>query len=66
MRGKYDPFRAKSDLADRMTEKTGEEYFVVFDRDLGRHDVASQYDLDTFYLGIPDSDVLYSTVEGIY
>ncbi len=64
MNRSYDPFQAKKKLADRMTKKTGDEYFVIRDRDLGRYEVASQHDMDTYYLGTNLADVMYSTIDG--
>lgn len=62
---KYDPFMAAIERAFRKGRETDQEWFVVYDRDLERYSLASQYDMDTYYLGINPADVLYSSVEGI-
>jgi hypothetical protein len=41
------------------------EYFVVID-EFGNYDPCTQQDLDTFYLGIPENKIVYSTEEGEY
>lgn len=45
--------------ANRLAKKNDREYFVV--REAGEIDVCSEFDLDTFYCGISDHNILYST-----
>ncbi|MDX9788999.1 MAG: hypothetical protein RBT11_19650 [Desulfobacterales bacterium] len=46
------------DKADMAAKKSGKEFFVV--HDCGDYDVASEYDLDTFFIG---AEVVYSTLD---
>jgi len=47
--------------ANQSARKQGEEYFVVFES--GEYHIASVVDLDTFFYGISDNHILYSTTE---
>ena len=39
--------------ADRITARTGQETFVIFDIEEETYVVVCSYDLDTWYLGVP-------------
>lgn len=48
--------------ARRLAKKNKRDYYVIFEPDhLGRYHVCDDYDLDGFYMGISDHNILYST-----
>ena len=50
--------------ADRKARETGQDYFVV--TEAGKFDIVAEAEIDTYYCGIPENDVLYHTSEGWY
>ncbi len=54
------------DKAHNMSDRTGREYYVVYD--IGEYDmeyfVSDDNGLETFHAGISDNNILYSTIEG--
>ena len=62
--------------AQRMARKYGDKnptqwVFVIIDRTLpetdgGPYTWATEYDLDTFYAGTPEADIIWSVQEGYY
>ena len=50
--------------ADRIAKKTGEHRYVVLES--GEYETASEFDLDTYFLGINEANIVYSTVDGHY
>lgn len=51
------------DNARRIAERTGQARFVV--REAGEYHIATDTDLDTWFIGIHDRDILYCTDEVI-
>jgi hypothetical protein len=53
--------------ADKLARKNDRDYFVVddggfyVDKWIPEFEVASTFDLDTFYLGLPEHRILYCT-----
>ena len=47
--------------ARQSARRQGEERFVVFEA--GEYHVATAEDLDTFFMGLSDNQILYSTTE---
>lgn len=45
--------------ANQLAKKTGKTYFVVIEG--GIYDYCTMNDLDTFYQGIPEQNILYCT-----
>ena len=50
-------------LAKRKSKRYDREYFVIWDRLENTYEVASDFDLDTFYLGIHESDIQISSLD---
>jgi len=54
--------------ANRLSDRTGQEFFVVCDPDVvgsvpgSTYQVASEFDMETFYLG---EEIVYSTYTGV-
>jgi hypothetical protein len=46
-------------FAHKRATQTGEAYFVV--RESGEYHISNEIDLDTFYAGLSDRDILYCT-----
>jgi hypothetical protein len=49
-------------LARKRAKETDEIRFVVWD--CGEYHVASDFDLDTWFVGISDRNILYCTADG--
>lgn len=46
-------------LAHRRARRTGKPVYVVWDSSYDRYDLATEWDLDTYFAGIPDQHVVY-------
>ena len=60
-------FHEAVEKAKRLAKKNDKEYFVLLSEEPeveGKYAVASSFDLDTFYLGLAESRILYSTIDG--
>ena len=49
--------------ARRLSKRYDREYYVIWDSCELTHAVADEFDLDTFYLGIRESDILKSSYD---
>ena len=49
--------------ADRLAKKNDRDYFVVVE--CGEYQVASDFDLDTFFCGISQDSILYCTADAL-
>ena len=61
-----DDFKEAIRRADKYTQRTGEQMFVVLEKDeVGKshYELATYNDLDTWFTGLPANDIKYSTGE---
>lgn len=47
--------------AKAMDKKHGREFYVI--REEGDYHVADDYDLETFFLGVRDEDIVFCTID---
>ena len=52
-------YKQAQDKALRLAKKRNEPYFVVYES--SEYEVASEYDLDTWFAGISDRNILFCT-----
>jgi hypothetical protein len=49
--------------AERKAKVNDKPYFVVYES--GEYEVASEFDLDTWFAGVQDNNILYCTADGV-